>query len=294
MVQRILRTFLVIINVLLAASVTAERPVAVTPPNRLPMLPDENDETLTAQLVGRADTAIAQERWSDAAVLLSDALRSADNDAARVMVLSNLGMTYAGMRQDTLALKMIDSALTIAPNMVAVIKNRAMLNLNAGRDGEAYDDFERIILIDTLNLEGHYYHGLMALYAGMPEVAKRDFDVLQRLAPTGHGTNLAWANYYALTRRDLEAIPYYRKVLERDKAPEYFAALAGCYLATDNLTEASATIAEGLKMAPDDPELYYYRAWLNRDRLLLDDAHADARRAIALGADPGHVNALFE
>ena len=44
---------------------------------------------------------------------------------------------------------------------------------------------------------------------------------------------------------------------------------------------------------PDDPELYYYRAMLNRDRFLLDDARADADRAVSLGLNPARAAALF-
>lgn len=52
-------------------------------------------------------------------------------------------------------------------------------------------------------------------------------------------------------------------------------------------------IDSGLKRFGPDPELYYYRAWLNRDRYRLDDAHADAVRAIELGANKSKVDALF-
>jgi tetratricopeptide (TPR) repeat protein len=97
-----------------------------------------------------------------------------------------------------------------------------------------------------------------------------------------------------LTRRDKEAIPYYKRLLTVESAPEYYSSLAGCYLATGDITEAAATISEGMSKYPNDPELYYYRAWLNRDRLLLDDAKSDASRAIALGASPAKVNDLFK
>ena len=38
---------------------------------------------------------------------------------------------------------------------------------------------------------------------------------------------------------------------------------------------------------------YYYRAWLNNKRYMLDDAKADAAKAVKLGADPQRVVALF-
>jgi tetratricopeptide (TPR) repeat protein len=114
------------------------------------------------------------------------------------------------------------------------------------------------------------------------------------MRPDAHDTAVALSSLYSLTRRDKEAIPYYKRLISVEPSPEYYASLAGCYLATDNITEAAATIAEGLSKYSNDPELYYYRAWLNRDRLLLDDAKSDARRAIALGASPDKVNELFK
>ena len=52
-------------------------------------------------------------------------------------------------------------------------------------------------------------------------------------------------------------------------------------------------IEGGLKRYSHDPELYYYRAWLNRDRYRLDDARADAAKAVEYGASKAKVDALF-
>lgn len=79
-----------------------------------------------------------------------------------------------------------------------------------------------------------------------------------------------------------------------DPAPEYFSGLAGCLLALDEFSRASEAIDAGLKRYANDPELYYYRAWLNCKRYRFDDAHRDAEKAISLGANPARVNALFE
>ena len=62
-----------------------------------------------------------------------------------------------------------------------------------------------------------------------------------------------------------------------------------CYLALDQLAEASDDIARGLELNPSDGELYYNRAVLNRLRYREEDAKADARKAVELGVAPARV-----
>lgn len=255
-------------------------------------VPDDGEDEYF-MLMGQAEKAIQDKNYSEASQLLTEALDIDPLNPSNVLVLSNLGMVYSYMDRDSLALATLDEAHRRAPAMVTVLANRARLHLKIGNDREAYDDFSEVIRLDSVNTTARYYHGMMALYGGQLDVATADFDVLKRMAPDAYDTYSALGALYSMSGRDLEAIPYYRKLIESDPSPEYYAALAGCYLATDNLTEASTTIAEGLGFYSHDPELYYYRAWLNRERFRLDDARSDAKRAIELGADPAKVNALF-
>lgn len=270
-----------------------ETPVHAVAPKKVDV-PVEEAESMVLQLAGQADSAIAAGRYDDAVVLLKSAASVAPDTATNVMLLNNLAMVYTYMGRDSLALATVDSALARAPRMTVLHEGRGRIMLNMGRDRDAYDAFAHAIALDSLSMQGRYYHGIMALYAGDAAMAKRDFDVLESVAPESLDTWLAMSAYYSLTRDDVKAIPYYKRILERDPSPEVYAALAGCYLGTGNLTEASATLADAMRLYPDDAELYYYRAWLNRDRLLLDDARADAARAISLGADAKRVQQLFK
>ena len=58
---------------------------------------------------------------------------------------------------------------------------------------------------------------------------------------------------------------------------------------TDDLPEAASDIAEALSLAPDDGELYLYRAALNKMHYRPDDARREARMAIELGVDPARA-----
>lgn len=244
-------------------------------------------------LMGEADTAIAAHNWSEAADRLNDALAVRPDAPTNPLLMNNLATVYTYMGLDSLALATYDLALEKAPSMVTTLLGRGRLLLSRGRDVEAFRDFSEVLDIDSLSTDARYYHGLIALYAGNRDMAEHDFGIMRRVAPQAYDTAVALATLYSLTGRDREAVPYLEKLIESDPAAEYFASLAGCHLALGDLTEAAAVITRGMASYPDDPELYYYRAWLNRDRYRSDDAHADARRAIELGASPIKVNELF-
>ena len=254
----------------------------------------EDEEDVYFILMGEADQAINDKNYAEAAARLKDAINVRPDAASNVLLMSNLGMVYSAMGQDSLALATLDKAHQIAPSMVTVILNRARIRLKMGDDARAYDDFAKVIALDSLDATARYYHGMIALYGGDLGTAGRDFEVLRDSDPDGFDTKVAMANYYELMRNDAEAIKYYKSLIGIDPAVEFYSGLAGCYLAIGDLSAASETIADGMKLYPRDPELYYYRAWLNRDRFRLDDAHSDARIAIGLGADSRKVGMLFK
>lgn len=253
----------------------------------------EDEEDVYFLLMGQADDAIKSENYEDAAKRLIEAMSVRPGAPTNVLLLSNLGMVYNMLGEDSLALASFNRAHEMAPSMVTVLENRGRLYLKLSRDMDAYNDFGKVIELDSMNHSARYYHGMMALYGGDAATASRDFNFLQKYYPSLHETQVAMANYHSLLRNDREAIPYYKKLIEDDPSPEYYSSLAGCYLALGNLSDASETLAKGLDLYPEDAELYYYRAWLNRDRYLFNDAREDAKRAIQYGADPNKVNALL-
>lgn len=255
---------------------------------------DNFEEDPYVILCGEADSAIASGNYEEAAARIIDAMAVKPSSPTNLMLMSNLGMVYSYLGRDSLAVATLDEALRREPKMTMARANRAKILLKLGRDREAFSDFGDVIEADSLNADARYYHGMMALYGGDRNTAETDFKVLEQRMPGSVETCSALSALYSMTGRDREAIPYFKELIIYEPAPEYYAGLAGCYLATGELSEAGATIAEGLKSYPDDAELYYYRAWLNRDRFLMDDARADADRAVKLGASPARVQSLFK
>lgn len=258
----------------------------------------EPADSLEAQpyylLIGQAEEALADERFDEAATRLIEAMAVEPENPGNVLLLSNLGVIYWRCGRDSLALSTFDDAHLRAPAMVTVLLNRGRLHLDMGHTREAYDDFDAVVELDSLNCSARYYRGTMNLYGGRLDAAEQDFDVLRRLHPRALDTAVALSALYSLSGRDREAIPYFDRLVEEDPAPEYFSGLAGCLLAIEEFTRAGEVINDGLKRYSHDPELYYYRAWLNRERYRLDEARADAERAIELGANKAKVDALFK
>lgn len=245
-------------------------------------------------LMGEADRAIAASDWPEAVARLRDVLDVEPGNPSNALVYCNLGVCYGFMRQDSLALDAYDRSLELAPRMLVTLLCRGKQLLAMNRDYEAYDSFDSALEVDSLSTEARFYHGMMALYGGSREIAERDFAVLRDVTPYTTDTAIALSTLYSLTGREREAVPYLKQLIEEDPQAEYYASLAGCYLGLEELSEASATIRAGMERYPDDAELYYYRAWLNRDMYRLDDARNDARRAVELGASKVRVKALFE
>lgn len=277
----ILTGFLITISLLFPLSVAAADPAGQT---------EENPYFL---LMGEAEKAIADENYEEAAARLIDALAVDPENPGNLLVMTNLGMVYSCLDRDSLAIATLDEVTRRAPNMTVAILNRGRIKLKNDMNEAAYADFTKVIELDSVNADARYFRGIMSLYGGDRTTAEADFNIIKDAQPDRVRTYAALAALYSMTGRDKEAIPYFEKLIEKEPTPEYFASLAGCYLSIEELSEAARVINEGMKLYRHDPELYYYRAWLNRDRFRYDDSHADAKRAIEYGANPEKVKALY-
>jgi len=257
-----------------------------------PTVPADEEDPYVL-LCGQADQAVAAGDFDSATKRLLEAMSLRPDSPQNVLLLSNLGMIYSYMDNDSMAIAVLDEAVRRAPNLRTAQANRGEVLLKLGRDKEAFDTFGKVITADSLNIDARYYHGIIALYKGKLDIAEADFAILKSMVPEAITTARALGMLYSLSGRDREALPYLRKLISLEPAPEYYAALAGSLLSLSELSETSGVIAEGLELYPDDPELYYYRAILNRDRFLLDEARADAARAAALGVNPKRIATIF-
>lgn len=239
--------------------------------------------------VDEADKACKEGRWDEASRLLGEAMKLEPDNAGNIMLMSNLGMVRYRMGQDSLAIVTLTEAHRMAPSSVTILSNRAYILTELGYDSEAYEDYALIMELDSTDVDARLRHGVIALRDRKFDVAKADFEYLSRYYPSTPEAMTGMATLHCALGEYREALPYYNELLRGSRELEYLTGRAMCNLMTDNLQEASDDIAEALQLSPDDPELYLYRAALNKMRFRPDDADSDARRAVSLGIDPARV-----
>lgn len=258
------------------------------------IMAQEQDHSEYLNYVGEADKAIEEGRWYDAAAHLESAMRLEPGNPTNVLLMSNLGLVRLNAGEDSLALAILNDAHRIAPTSVIVLNNRAKVLQAMGRTSEAYNDYSLIIGIDSTAIEPRFMHGIMSVYSGDTITAKKDFAVLQTLAPDSESTAIGLAALYTATNRPLDAIIQYTKLINKNPDIEYYSGRAACYLLTEQLNDAAADIAEGLRINPNDAEFYLYRAYLNKLRYRAEDAEADLKQALKLGADPNRAKLFYK
>ncbi len=245
-------------------------------------------------LIDESEKALSEGEYADAALRLVEAMGVEPENPLNVALMSNLGMIYFYDNKDSLALKCLDKVVAESPKLIAGHENRARVLAAMGRDKEAFNEFGKVIELDSLNVDSRFYRGMMALYSGNLATAESDFAVLEKVVPVSSSTYLAMGTLYAMTSRELEAARYLRKLVEIAPEVEYYVTLINCYLVAENLADAAVEIAKALERYPEDGELYYCRARLNRARYDNDAAHRDAKQAIKFGVDRRRVEAIFK
>lgn len=258
-----------------------------------PMAKADDNDDLYLSTVEKADEAIAKSDWTSAEKLLLEAIKLKPGNPANAMLISNLGIVRFNAGHDSLALSTLNDAVDLVPTSTTLLKNRAMILSAMNREREAFNDYTKIISLDSTLVEPRFYHAMIAMRNADLATAESDFLAMQRMAPDNRLTNIGLATFYSTTRQHEKAIPFLNKVLETDKEPEYYGARALCYIFTDRLNEASADIADALKADPTYAEIYIYRALLNQRRFRPEDAKRDAQRAIELGANPRYVKSII-
>ncbi len=212
------------------------------------------------QLVSRADSLCAAAAWPEAVLTLQHAIASEPSNPGNIQLLSNLGMIHHYMGEDSVAIATLTRAVEKAPASVTIRANRAKVYASAGYEQEAFDDYSRIMVMDSTYIPARFSHALLAMRHRMFQEAQEDIEYMESHFPGADETVIARASFLSTLGRYAEAIPYYDEILRNIKAPEYFGARAYCRLMTGDLLEASSDIAQALELALDGGELYVYRA----------------------------------
>lgn len=257
---------------------------------------DETSDTEKRYMdnVQKAEEAIGKRNWPLAIAYLQEAMHGDPGNPQNIMLMSNMGMLQFYNGEDSLALRTLTEVRAMAPASVVILSNRAQVLTGMNRLDDALNDYNRIIGMDSTYADAWRERGSIMLRQGKLAEAENDVDRYRKLRPSDDQGKLMQAVIYAATGRPDEAIPLYGELIEKKAESVYLCARASCYLQKSDLLAAAEDIARGLELDPDDGELYYCRAWLNRLRFRDEDATADARRAVERGVNPLRVKALLQ
>lgn len=245
--------------------------------------------------VEKAEKAIADGDYLAAIAHLSDALRAEPDNSGNVMLISNLGMLQYYTGQDSLAIISLSIAHDMAPQSVTILTNRAKVLTENGLFKAALADYDSIIALDSTLYNPHLQKGAIYLATNDIPAAETELDLVRTMTDPDKSLEvsaaLAWLA--SLKNDNDEALLRYSALIKMSPSPDFYAARAQCYIAKEDYPEASEDIAEGMKLDDKCPDLYIARAALNKRMYRLDDALADAQRAIELGADPARLRTLL-
>ena len=112
-----------------------------------PTVPADEEDPYVL-LCGQADKAVADGDFEGAAQRLLEAMSLHPDSPQNVLLLSNLGMIYSYMDNDSMAIVVLDEAVRKAPKLRTAQENRAKVLLKIGRDKDAYEAFGNVIAAD--------------------------------------------------------------------------------------------------------------------------------------------------
>lgn len=195
--------------------------------------------------------------------------------------------------QDMNNLEFWNARIAVAPNDVDSYVGRAAFYGHAGRDSEAFADFERAISLDPRNATAYVERGLLFAVVGDLERAATDFTAaLQNRvglteAHRHRGTCLARLG------RLSEALADSDEVIRRGagQAADYYSR-GNVLLGLQRYEEAQRSYEQALELDPRDPLGHLNMGVFHFKRGAFREALPHFERAAALGAEDGEKHAF--
>lgn len=249
------------------------------------------------ELAARADSLMGASKWAEAAATYREAMRSEPANGLNPLLMCNLGLCLNESGDVNGAIEVLSDARRMMPRSTAAALNRAQVFRGAGLYEEARGDLSDALAIDSTLVEARLVRGMIALQAGSLDSAATDFRILSGLK--GEEARVAAATGNALLSMArgeyLQAIPSLSTLVEKYPADvDWLSRRALCRLLSGDPAGASEDIATAMRLAPEEGELWLYRAMLGRLRFRNEEAKYDARHAVTLGLDPDYVDAMMK
>lgn len=253
-----------------------------------------NAQTAYYALVDSAENCIMSKDWKNAETFIKKALAAEPDNNNNSLLLSNLATVqrYEGKNEE--AVKNYSIALYMTPNAVTLLKNRASLYVALDSVDLAYADYERIVSIDSKDIEALYNHGMIALGKKKMGVSKDDFDRIATISPRSFYAVNGRATWNKIKGNYAQAVDGYNKIIKAKPSVDAYTSRAECYLAMKKLNDAGDDIRKALELEPKNGYLYMLRAKF--DKMRYDDMalKRDLELAEKYGIDKDEIKKLMK
>ncbi len=235
------------------------------------------------ELADSADHAIAQGQWSQAENLILEALRLKPSASGNVMLMSNLAVIQMHRDEPEKAIETLTDALAIVPHSMRLLNNRARAFSSCGKDAEAIADYSTMLQIDSLSTAALFGRGMLSLVMTDLPTAERDFAILEQIDSDSRNTHIAMATLRMLRGQYEEAEKHYTALIEMTPTDEYYLGRAVCRINIGNYSDAGEDLAEGIRLNPENPDLYAQQSMLCKLTYRSTEAGLYMRMARKLG-----------
>lgn len=266
-------------------------PIKVKPPVDYSIPVDTS--TVYFALVDSAQHHINNNQLEKAEQFLIQAINTEPDNPNNSLLLSNVATIQRNQGRYKESIRNYTLAIDLTPNAVTLLHNRAAVYTIVDSIALAQADYERIMLIDNMDVESRYNHGMIALNMGDTKTAERDFEDLLRINPNSGLAKQGQGFIHKHAGNYEKAVQCFSEVIKVKPSSTLLANRADCYLATKHLNEASLDIANALELDPDDPFIYVLRAKLNKLRFNRTDMERDIKLATAHGLTEDYVKILI-
>ncbi len=239
------------------------------------------------QWVAKSADYMEQNKLDSAEYALNQALISDPKNKNNSWLMTSLGTIQQHLGKMDAAYISLTAALNKHPESSFILHQRAGLLMEMERWDEARADYNKILKIDSLDIEALYNRGVLKLEMKDNEGAQKDFDVAERNGEFSPYGLLGKALIHRLNEEWSEAEKVYTSILnEYPEMTDVYLKRAECYLHLDELSKLSADLQKVATTEFANPTYYLLRGQLRLKQFDKDAAQSDFKRAKELGMEP--------
>ena len=238
------------------------------------------------QWVTKSADYMEKNQLDSAEFALNQAIMSEPKNKNNSWLMTSLGTIQQHLGKMDEAYISITTALNKHPESAFILHQRAGLLMEMERWDEAREDYDKLLSIDSLDVEALYNRGVLKLEIKDRVGAAKDFEVAERNGEFSPFGLLGKALLHRLDGEWREAEKTYTAVLkDYPEMTDLYLKRAECYLHLDQLSRLSADLQAASAHEFANPMYYFLRGQLRLKQFDKLAAQSDFKKAQELGMD---------